>query len=117
MFGMFIEICFTALGKRSFNLIGHTSVWMFPVYALGLTYGFDFIEFCIPHQGSRYLSYPFWIWFVEILFGGLVSRVGIKAWDYTYLPESLHWRGLISFAHFPAWVLFGVLVEIMRANV
>jgi hypothetical protein len=117
MFGMSVEVCFTALRKRNFNLIGHTSIWMFPVYAIGLTYGFDFIELCIPQQEIRYFSYPFWIWFVEILFGGLAHKAGIKPWDYTYLPEKLHWKGLISFVHFPFWIGFGVLVEMMRSSI
>ena len=47
-FGLVAEIFFTALvnliSKKDFNLTGHTSLWMFPIYALGLTYGFDFVQ-------------------------------------------------------------------------
>tara|TARA_Y100000593_G_C4316312_1_gene341031 strand:+ start:1280 stop:1663 length:384 start_codon:yes stop_codon:yes gene_type:complete len=117
MFGMTVEVCFTALRKRKLNLIGHTSIWMFPIYALGLTYGFEFIHYCVPDDIPRYLSYPFWIWGVEILFGGLGIKLGIRAWDYHYLPDSLHWRGLISFIHYPLWVGFGILVEMIKLSI
>ena len=66
IFGMIVELCFTALRnliqKKQLNLMGHTSLWMFPVYALGLTYGFDFVKFLIADDLIRYLSYPLWIW-------------------------------------------------------
>ena len=48
MFGLSVEICFTAIfslfTKKKINLIGHTSLWMFPIYSLGLTFGFDLIK-------------------------------------------------------------------------
>ena len=60
MFGLCFEIIFTAIvdlfSKRNFNLMGHTSLWMFPIYSLGLTYGFDFVQHIIPNDFIRYLS-------------------------------------------------------------
>ena len=48
MFGLSLEIFFTAIvdlfSKKDFNLKGHTSLWMFPIYSLGLTYGFDIVQ-------------------------------------------------------------------------
>ena len=68
-----VETCFTAprglIKKKDPSLIGHTSLWMFPVYALGLTYGFDFITYLIQTDAMRYASYPLWIWAVEIVVG------------------------------------------------
>ena len=61
----------------------------------------------------RYLSYPLWIWLVEILVGVPAKQIGIKIWDYSYLPDQMHWKGIISFIHFPVWILFGVLVEMV----
>ena len=116
-FGLIVEISFTALVnlilKKDFNLIGHTSLWMFPIYSVGLTYGFDFIYRVISNDFLRYLSYPFWIWLVEILIGYPTNQIGIKIWDYSYLPKNKHWKGIISFVHFPIWILFGILVEIV----
>jgi len=117
LFGLVVEIFFTAIVnliiKKDFNLIGHTSLWMLPIYSLGLTYGFDFIQQIITNDFLRYISYPFWIWFIEILVGYPATQIGIKIWDYSYLPKNKHWKGIISFVHFPIWILFGILVEIV----
>jgi len=118
IFGMLIELCFTAvkdlIRNRDYSLVGHTSLWMFPVYALGLTYGFDFVKFLIADDLIRYLSYPLWIWAVELLIGIPAVKRDVRIWDYNYLPDWLHYRGIISFAHYPLWVGFGVLVELVK---
>ena len=115
MFGMISEICFTSvrhlIATKELSLIGHTSMWMFPVYSLGLSYGFDFIEYVINDNTVRWLSYPLWIWLVEICIGLPALKKGIRIWDYRYLPPWLQWKGIISFAHYPVWVLFGIIVE------
>tara|TARA_B110000196_G_C20904119_1_gene547362 strand:- start:277 stop:684 length:408 start_codon:yes stop_codon:yes gene_type:complete len=116
-FGLIVEIFFTAIvdlfSKRDFNLKGHTSLWMFPIYSLGLTYGFDVIQQIIPNDFIRYLSYPLWIWLIEILVGYPASKIGIRIWDYRYLSNNKHWKGIISFIHFPIWIIFGILVELV----
>ena len=115
IFGLIIEVIFTAttnlIFKQKYNLIGHTSMWMFPIYAIGLTYGFDIIQQILTNNILRFLSYPFWIWAVEILVGYPSKLIGIKIWDYSYLQERYHWKGIISYIHYPVWVLFGMLVE------
>ncbi len=117
IFGLIVEIFFTAIvdlfSKRDFNLKGHTSLWMFPIYSLGLTYGFDVVQQIIPNDFIRYLSYPLWIWLIEILVGYPASKIGIRIWDYRYLSNNKHWKGIISFIHFPIWIIFGVLVELV----
>jgi len=117
MFGLTVELLFTAclglITKKNYNLMGHTSIWMFPIYSLGLTYGFDFIKQIIPLDFLRYFSYPFWIWVVEILIGYPASKLGVRIWDYRYLSDNKHFKGIISYVHFPVWILFGVLVELV----
>ena len=92
MFGLCCEIIFTAVmnlfSKKAYNLIGHTSLWMLPIYSLGLTYGFDFVQYIILNDFIRYLSYPLWIWLVEILVGYPASQIGIRIWDYGYLSNN-----------------------------
>jgi hypothetical protein len=118
VFGMVIEICFTAardlIQKKQLNLMGHTSLWMFPVYALGLSYGFDFVINLVETDIVRYLTYPFWIWAVELMIGIPALYFRLRLWDYSYLPKWLHWRGIISFAHYPLWAGFGILVELIK---
>jgi len=119
MFGVMMELTFVALrdllrGQGDVSLKGHISLWMFPVYALGLTYGFDLVAYLITNDWLRYLSYPFWVWAVEIGLGIPLSRRGIRLWNYVYLPEKYHWKGIISFAHFPVWMFFGFLIETVK---
>ena len=118
VFGMVVEICFTAirdlLQKKQLNLVGHTSLWMFPIYGLGLSYGFDFVIYLIESDLIRYCTYPLWIWSVGLLIGIPTARKGIRLWDYNYLPKRLHWRGIISFAHYPLWLSYGIMVEMIK---
>jgi len=50
---------------------------MFPIYSFGLTYDFDFVKEIIALDYLRYLSYPFWIWGIELLIGYPISKFGI----------------------------------------
>jgi hypothetical protein len=112
------ELCFTSIRdlirKKQVNLMGHSSLWMFPVYALGLSYGFDFVIQSIENDLIRYLSYPLWIWAVELLIGLPAVKAGVRIWDYGYLPKNMHWRRIISFVHYPLWVGLGILVEMIK---
>lgn len=118
MLGMTLEVLFVAFRKyfknNDRNLIGHVSLFMFPIYGLGLTLGFDFIEFLIPLDSLRWLIYPLWIWGVELIVGLSALKKDIRIWDYRYLPKNLHWKGVISFAHIPVWILFGIIIETFR---
>ena len=41
------------------------------------------------------------------------SQMGIRIWDYRYLSKNKHWKGIISYVHFPIWIVFGILVELI----
>ena len=119
MFGVMMELIFVAFrdlirDKNSWCMRGDISIWMFLVYATGLSHGFDLVEYLIPHDFLRYLSYPFWVWMVEIAVGYPLSQKNIRLWNYNYLPDKYHWKGLVSFAHYPVWVIFGILVEVVK---
>mgnify|MGYP006219409515 FL=1 len=118
MFGICVEVAFTAIfdlfTKKKIALMGHTSLWMFPIYAFGLSYGFDLVEIVIQNDIIRYLSYPIWVWIVEILVGYPLLKFGIRLWDYSYLSNRKHWKGIISFVHFPSWIFLGILVEYIK---
>jgi len=118
MFGICVEVVFTAIfdlfTKKRIALMGHTSLWMFPIYAFGLSYGFDLVEIVIQNDIIRYLSYPIWVWMIEILVGYPLLKFGIRIWDYSYLSNKNHWKGIISFVHFPVWVTLGILVEYIK---
>lgn len=117
-FGLLMELLFTAIRQRVFadkrNLMGHTSLWMFPIYALGLTYGFDVVQWAFPNDYIRYLIYPLCIWAVEYVVGTFALSRGIRIWDYRYLPDNLHYRGIVSWVHYPIWIVLGIIVEIIK---
>jgi hypothetical protein len=118
MVGMLTEVVYTSVVKakrdKDYSMMGHVSLWMFPIYALGLTYGFDFIHSIIEHPIIRWLSYPLWIWAVELVVGIPTKRMGLRIWSYDYLPDRYHWRGIISFVHAPLWIGFGIFIEIVK---
>ena len=120
MLGMTLEVLFVAFRKaikhNNRAMIGHVSIFMFPIYGLGLTLGFDLIELVIPFEKIRWLTYPLWIWAIEIIIGRSALKRGIRIWDYSYLPSKFHWNGIVSFAHIPVWIIFGIIVEIVRNN-
>ena len=117
-FGIACEIFFTGLVKsikhKDFNLMGHSSAWMFLVYGFGLTYLFPIIMSLIPNTITRWLSYPLWIWAVEIIVAIPTRKLGVIIWDYSSLPDKWNWRGIISYVHFPVWVLFGIIIEALH---
>ena len=116
--GLVTEVVFTAfrrlLMEKKIDMTGHTSLWMFPIYALGLSYGVEVLQALIAHDITRYLTYPLAIWMVEIMIGYPASKFGVRIWDYRYLPDKMQWKGIISYVHFPLWVGFGVMVEVLH---
>ena len=119
MVGVSIEIVFNAirysLKYKPYNyaLKGEVSIWMFFIYGFGLTYGFDLIHHIMSYVSSdeviRWLSYPLWIWAVEIMVGLPTKR---NLWNYSDIKYN--WKGVISIKHYPAWVAFGILIENLR---
>ena len=115
MIGVSIELVFNAIRttlmkKGDLSLKGIVSLWMIPIYGFGLTYGFDFIRYVSPESDLiRWLTYPLWVWAVEIIIGLPTKN---KLWDYSDMKYN--WKGVVSFQHYPAWLLFGVLIERLR---
>ena len=118
MVGITTELIFTALRRlvleKKIDLVGHTSLWMFPIYAFGLSYGIDILKSFVEYDILRYLTYPLIIWAVEIAVGYPAAKAGVRIWDYNYLPDNMHWRGIFSYVHFPLWVGFGIMVEALH---
>ena len=115
MIGVSIELVFNAIRttlmkKGDLSLKGIVSLWMIPIYGFGLTYGFDFIRCVSPESYLiRWLTYPLWVWAVEIIIGLPTKN---KLWDYSDMKYN--WRGVINFQYYPAWLLFGILIERLR---
>lgn len=113
--GCFCELAWTGLAAafryRDPSLKGRVSLWMFPVYGLGLGPGFDLVD---GMAGSwpwfvRGAVYALGVWLVEIAVG-LPTRN--RLWDYS--RARWHWRGVIRWDYGPVWATFGLALEPLR---
>ena len=75
----------------------------------GMSIGDSLLDYFSEEDIIRWLSYPFWIWAVEIAVGLPTKR---RLWNYSDIKYN--WKGVISIKHFPAWVAFGILIEKLR---
>lgn len=97
--------------EERLRLLGHTYLWMFPVY------GFGGLLFGPCHEAlrawpwfARGLVWTLAIFAVEYLAGRLLARLtGRCPWDYSYSRYHLH--GFIRFDYAPVWFGFGLLLE------
>lgn len=93
------------------KLMGHTYLWMLPVYGLG---GLAF-EPCHElvrgwHWALRGLFYMVGCFAVEYVAGWLLRRLGGRCpWDYSYARWHVH--GLVRLDYAPVWVVFGLALE------
>lgn len=47
----------------------------------------------------------------RLLLATPLLKLNIKLWDYSYLAKGKHWKDIISWVHFPVWIILGVIVE------
>lgn len=109
------EILWTALPKGrpvDWRLIGHTSLWMFPIYGL-------IAPLYEPvHDGLRLWPWPLrgaiyaaGFIVVEFVTGWLLVRlIGRSPWNYAGKTR-WHLRGLTRFDYLPIWFLVGLALE------
>jgi len=121
LFGWCAEIVWTALmavvaalraGQPiDRRLIGHTYLWMFPIYGVGgllfeITFGFVRIW----PWAARGILYMVGCFAVEYATGWVIHRAtGTIPWDYTYTRWHVH--GLIRLDYAPVWFVFGLILE------
>ncbi len=115
--GCFNEVAWNALRSnlfrayRKWGLRGTVSLWMFPIYGIGVSLGFDAARALIGGWPwiARSFAYLAGIWTIEIVVGHVTNR---RLWNYS--DSRWHWRGLIRFDSAPFWMLFGLTVECIR---
>lgn len=110
--GWCVEIIFTALGalrRREMQLMGQTSLWMFPIYGCAALFKplFLLIRKCsFPVRG---LIYALCIFTGEYASGHLLDRYALCPWNYN--RYKWHVKGLIRLDFLPFWCLAGLLFE------
>lgn len=116
--GWCMEITFTALGalrRRELPLVGHTSLWMFPIYGSVALFKpiFSLLKHC--HLIMRGTVYALSIFSVEYACGRFLTKHELCPWNY----NSHHWHinGVIRMDYFPYWFFAGLLFErILTSN-
>ena len=111
--GLIAEVIFTSikglLSERTYELKGHTSLWMFPIYGL-IAFIFPLIVYRI---GSlpwfvRGLIYMLVFFLVEYISGWILRKLKVCPWNY---PDKYSLHGLIYFPYAPVWFAAGLGVE------
>ncbi|MCY1013495.1 hypothetical protein OV079_49805 [Nannocystis pusilla] len=97
--------------EQRLRLLGHTYLWMFPLYGAG---GLLFERVHEAIRGWPWLGRgALWIvliFIVEYVAGAALCRLtGRCPWDYSYSRYHLH--GLIRFDYAPVWFAFGLALE------
>ncbi|MCI8814762.1 MAG: hypothetical protein HFH60_03340 [Lachnospiraceae bacterium] len=110
--GWCMEIFWTGihcLEQRDFTLMGHSSIWMFPIYGMAAVIGpvsRHLKDFPALWRGS---IYTVGIYFMEFTTGSLLSKLQICPWDYS--QAALNYKGLIRLDYAPLWFLAGLFFE------
>lgn len=111
LLGWNMEIIWTGLTsfhKGNFNLIGHTSIWMFFIY--GLAFLLEPVHHWIAHL-HWFIRGCIWmvlIFAIEFVTGYLLRIMGISAWVYDGKFSIL---GLIRLDYAPLWFVVGLFFE------
>ncbi|MCL2719187.1 MAG: putative ABC transporter permease [Lachnospiraceae bacterium] len=110
--GWCMEICFTALDslrRRDMKLMGHTSLWMFPIYASAAFLKPLFLLLKGKPVILRGLSYAVLILTGEYITGSLLCKFKNCPWDYT--RSKWHIKKIVRLDYLLNWVLAGLFFE------
>ena len=110
--GWCMEILFTAFDsfrRRELQLVGRTSVWMFPIYGLAVCIKpvYTAIRWLPPML--RGIIYAAGIFAVEFCSGTLLKKRNLCPWDYSRAKTNI--RGVIRLDYTPFWMMAGLIFE------
>ena len=110
--GWCLEILFTAFDsfrRRELKLMGHTSLWMFPIYGMAvLLQPLYFMIKKLPML-LRGVIYSTCFFAVEFVSGSFLKKQGICPWDYSNAKSNI--GGVIRLDYTPFWMAAGLLFE------
>lgn len=101
-----------AWGKqRDWRLVGHTYLWMFPIYGLLAPLGEPVHNLLRTKVWVvRGIAYLIGIWLVEFATGWLLRRLTGKCpWDYSAFRGNI--QGIVTLEYAPVWFIFGLAFE------
>lgn len=110
--GWCLEILYTSLWSgihHDGRLIGHTSIWMFPIY------GAAALIVPVYHKIKRWPAifrggvYSLGILSGEFLSGSLLKKLHVCPWDYSNARYNI--GGVIRLDYMPLWMIAGLIFE------
>lgn len=110
--GWCMEIVFTALGslrRRELQLVGQTSLYMFPIYGCAAFFKPVFLIVKNLSFPLRALLYAASIFAAEFLSGTFLAKHRVCPWNYD--RHRWHVNGVIRLDFLPIWALAGLLFE------
>lgn len=112
--GLIMEVFWTGLGsllQSNYALTGHTYLWMFFIYGLGVFFEPIHDKIRTYHLVLRGLLWTVLIFLIEFLSGLLLQWIiGYCPWDYRKATK-LTLYGYIRLDYFPVWFIVGLLFE------
>lgn len=112
LIGWCVEILFTGLHSLlngHFQLMGQSSLWMFPIYGCASLIG-PISRVCRKYPlVIRGLIYMMLIFFGEFFFGSILCAFHICPWDYSGSRFSI--GGIIRLDYAPFWFVLGLFYE------
>lgn len=110
--GWCLEILFTSFDsfrRRELQLMGRTSLWMFPIYGMAA-----FLKpFCRLFKRLpallRALFYSCFIFLGEYVSGSILKKHRMCPWDYSGSPANIN--GVIRLDYAPFWMMAGLIFE------
>lgn len=112
--GWCLEIFWTglhALHAQDFRLMGHSSLWMFPIYGMASCIApiSEKLQRKNVPLAARGIVYTIGIFTAEYMTGFLLKHFNLCPWDYTGCPGSI--QGLIRLDYAPVWFCTGLFYE------
>lgn len=110
--GWCLEILFTSLEslrRRELKLKGNTSIWMFPIYGLGILILPLYYLMRNKSPMFRGFFYTIAIYIVEFLTGSALKERSLCPWDYSRSKWNI--KGIIRLDYAPIWFCTGLIFE------
>ena len=112
LLGWSLEIFWTGLHslfKRDRQLMGHSSLWMFPIYGMAALIRPVYRILRNHSAFFRGMFYSAGIFCCEYLSGSFLKKHHLCPWDYSSSPFNIN--GVIRLDYAPLWMAAGLIFE------
>jgi len=112
LFGLLLEVVWTGINslfKRDKSLRCTTSLWMFPIYGMGIVFEPIINIIIVLPLIVRGVTYMLCIFLAEYYSGSALRRFAVCPWDYS--GSSFNIQGLVRLDYAPLWFVVGLAYE------